>query len=261
MESSSSLSLVSTNAGVDSSAVRETMTERGPRAGRNFDFDGSSDCPWKIPKLKDLRLKLVNCSQKLPFKELDDLVMFLETTLQECQKSRPTKHASSVIENFKAHFHEWQSGHRVARMANHKFGMVVACSMSANEAVLQRTNMLSIIDRSYIHDVFSFNCEGQWKIAPRHRLQSTGRTEYVSLPKPDLANFFRLDALTSQGLFYGNPTLRRLLGAYVPMAARIGAVLSFSWKLSAVQTTSKRPFEQTSTVPVKHSTTFSNGSP
>lgn len=214
MESSSSLSLISTNANDDTSTVRDSDKNARALNWEKLRFRRIFKTATEDVKSKELKLVLSRHDPKLPFKNLSDLVVLLEQTLQDCKKSRPAKDSSSLIEKFKEEFHEWQSEHRVALMTNREFDMDVSYSMSANEAVLQRTIMPSIIDRFSINDLFSFNCEGQWKLYQRHRLPSTGRIEHVTMPKPDLAIFFRLNALTGANIWASYP--REIAGCLRP---------------------------------------------
>jgi hypothetical protein len=206
MESSSSLSIPSTNTGDDSSTIRDLNKREKAVDWDKLRVRRISKMATEDVAFKDLKTKLISQPTKLPFKELSGLVESLEAMLQEFRKSRPSKDASSAIEEFKDQFHKWQSGHRIALMTNREFGMDVNYSMSANEAVLQRTVMVSIIDRCSFGDLFSFNCEGQWKLLPDHRLPSTRTSEHMSLPKPDLAISFRLAALTGSDPWASYPS-------------------------------------------------------
>ncbi|KIX09790.1 uncharacterized protein Z518_00871 [Rhinocladiella mackenziei CBS 650.93] len=205
MESSSSLSRVSTTTADDSSTVRDFDKRDRALSWEKLRLRRIFKTATEDEKSKDLKSKLVPGPSKLPFREIPEFVGFLKEILGECEKSRPNKDSSAVIEKFKDKFHEWQSDHRLALMTNREFGMDIRYSMSANEAVLQRTIMLSIIDRCYIHDLFSFNCEGQWRLDQRYRLPVTGRMEHVTLPKPDLAVFFKLEALTGPNIWAPYP--------------------------------------------------------
>ncbi|RYC63272.1 hypothetical protein CHU98_g2926 [Xylaria longipes] len=73
------------------------------------------------------------------------------------------------------------------------------CKAPANEAVFQRTVMMSIIDRSHLKSAFDFNCEGQWSLQGSNPLPSDG-DDAITGPKPDLAIFFRFDYLVGRAL-------------------------------------------------------------
>jgi len=68
---------------------------------------------------------------------------------------------------------------------------------STNEAVLQRTIMVSLVDRFQLDLIFVYNCEGQWSQQKENLPRST-QTDEVSLPKADLAFFIKLKALVGK---------------------------------------------------------------
>lgn len=208
MESSSSLSRASTNPLDDSSTVKgsdKNGKKEGALSWEKLRIRRIFKKAVEDVKSKELKSKLSRQDSKLPFRTISNLVALLEETLEECRKSRPAKDSSPLIEKFKEQFHEWQSGNRVALMTNREFDMDVKSSMSANEAVLQRTIMPSIIDRFSLDDIFLFNCEGQWRQHSSHLLPVMGRVKHITRPKPDLAIFFRLDALTGERIWDSYP--------------------------------------------------------
>ena len=69
--------------------------------------------------------------------------------------------------------------------------------LSKNEAVLQRTIMMNVVDHYWLGDLFDWNTEGQWSQPKDTRLLSREDDE-ISLPKPDLAISFTLRSFTGE---------------------------------------------------------------
>lgn len=67
--------------------------------------------------------------------------------------------------------------------------------LARNEAVLQRTIMIHIIDQYWLGEIFDWNCEGQWSQPIDSRLPPT-KDDEIPLPKPDLAISFKLQSFT-----------------------------------------------------------------
>jgi hypothetical protein len=65
----------------------------------------------------------------------------------------------------------------------------------SNEAMLQRTIMIHIINRHWLDKIFDWNTEGQWVQTEDTRLPSREEDE-ISMPKPDLAISFTLKSFT-----------------------------------------------------------------
>jgi hypothetical protein len=156
-------------------------------------------------KSEYIRSKLVSEPVRLQFKDTRGLQSILRDFLKECETSRPNKDSYAAIEDLSNKINEWKPGHRLASITNRDFEIDIAHSKSSNEAVIQRTVMISIIDRWQLHDLFVFNCEGQWKAETIHLVPVTGRMLEVTLPKPDLAIFFKLSALTGSSVWAPYP--------------------------------------------------------
>ena len=67
--------------------------------------------------------------------------------------------------------------------------------LAGNEAILQRTIMMHIINPYWLGENFYYNCEGQWSLPKISRLPST-KNDGVSMPKPDLSISFKLQTFT-----------------------------------------------------------------
>ena len=67
--------------------------------------------------------------------------------------------------------------------------------LSKNEAVLQRTIMMSVFDQHHLDPKFDWNAEGQWSQLGPTSLPSR-ENDSISQPKPDLAISFTLESFT-----------------------------------------------------------------
>ena len=67
--------------------------------------------------------------------------------------------------------------------------------LSKNEAVLQRTLMMSVFHYYWLGDMFDWNAEAQWILPRDVRLPSSAEDEVTS-PKPDLMITFTLESFT-----------------------------------------------------------------
>ena len=67
--------------------------------------------------------------------------------------------------------------------------------VSMNEAVLQRTIMMTVFNQYWLRDIFDWNTEGQWYQDLETRIPSSADDD-LSLPKPDLAISFDRQSFT-----------------------------------------------------------------
>jgi hypothetical protein len=130
---------------------------------------------WKRPKLTAKQVKEVQAIFR-DFAQLNDK----EVDYPE-------------IESVSNNFDKWKAKVSLARITQEHFsGDITTCAFS-NEAVLQRTIMMEIIDRHQLHKWLTFNSEGQWYQKPSDCLVSTNG-DLVTGPKPDLNISFRLES-------------------------------------------------------------------
>ena len=129
-------------------------------------------------------------------KDTTVLQSILRELLQRCEKARPNDDMYAAIEKFSNQYNEWRPGVNLVSITNREFDVDVSYCKDSNEAVLQRTVMTSIIDRWHLHKLFIYNCEGQWSLPKMYQLPTRGMRDDVTLPKPDLAVSFTLEAFT-----------------------------------------------------------------
>ena len=116
-------------------------------------------------------------------KDTEDLQHLMRNFLQQ------------VIDDFSFHFDQGKSKLNHPVVNERYFQADLKRCLTRNEAILQRTIMIYIIDRYWLGENFDWNCEGQWSQPKDSRLPSTKYDE-ISLPKPDLAISFTLQSFT-----------------------------------------------------------------
>lgn len=130
---------------------------------------------YTLPKLDSARIKEVqgifSAFAQIPVEEVD----------------------YTEIESLSNDFDGWKSKVGLAKISEQHFADDVSRCTFTNEALLQRTVMMEIIDRHQLHRFLTFNCEGQWVQHPDGRLLSNG-SQLIGLPKPDLAMSFQLNS-------------------------------------------------------------------
>ncbi|KAH9905854.1 hypothetical protein F4778DRAFT_681545 [Xylariomycetidae sp. FL2044] len=143
------------------------------------------------------RKYLVEEPMEIPFNSTTKLQSSLRDFLAKAKKARGCENSYDAIETLCDEINNWKATARLATITNQDFNRDLEhCKDPSNEAVFQRTVMMSIIDRSHLKETFDFNCEGQWSLQGTYPLPSTnGPGDMVTGPKPDLAIFFRYDEL------------------------------------------------------------------
>lgn len=140
---------------------------------------------------------------KIPFQKTTDLRKSFKNFEQKAEAAGDDEDSWEAIEEVCKEINEWKATMRLATITDQDFqDDLEHCKFPSNEAVFQRTVMMSIIDRSHLKTVFDFNCEGQWSLDETHPLPSTnGRGDIIIGPKPDLAIFFRFGSLVGTDPF------------------------------------------------------------
>lgn len=140
---------------------------------------------WKLPKLDSQHVEELQAI----FKD------FAELAVEKVDYPQ--------VESVSNQIDKWKSEVSLARITEEHFSSdVVRCTFS-NEAVLQRTIMMEIIDRHQLHQFLTFNSEGQWKQNNSDCLISRD-PDPVTLPKPDLNVSFRLESFSKSAPIPGN---------------------------------------------------------
>ena len=196
------------------SSSSASRTSRGPSEGgstvKGKDPSKQKQLNWDKIRLRRIRDKRTEDDRlehfksvlnvkpiQIRFKDTKDLQSILRKFLQRCDKARPNDDSYAAIEDLSNQFGQWRPGVNLVSITNREFEMDVSYCKRSNEAVLQRTVMTSIIDRWQLHELFVYNCEGQWHLPDIFRLPvRLAGGDKVTLPKPDLAVSFTLEAFT-----------------------------------------------------------------
>lgn len=159
-----------------------------------------------------LRMRRVK-SKAIPDEKMEHLRQILKTELPETRMKdthalqaavrdfldqtvvNPDDNCYPYIDDFSFNVDQCKSvlGYPVV---NHKYFQAdLKRCLGRNEAVLQRTIMIHIVNQYWMDDIFDWNTEGQWSLPKDNRIPSR-RDDEVALPKPDLAISFTLESFT-----------------------------------------------------------------
>ncbi|KAI0972043.1 hypothetical protein F4678DRAFT_430980 [Xylaria arbuscula] len=185
-----------------------TIPPRKPRAKkptlesfrtRRVEVEDPREDKW-TPKF---RTYLIEKRLEIPFKKTETLQKSFKKFERKAEEAGDDGDSWDAIEELCKEINEWKATMRLATITEQDFkDDLLHCKYPSNEAVFQRTVMMSIIDRSHLNTVFDFNCEGQWSLDETHPLPSTnGRGDLITGPKPDLAIFFRFSSLVGTDPF------------------------------------------------------------
>lgn len=146
-------------------------------------------------KLKYLKGILKTELPERRIKDMHDLQATVREFLEQLA-AHPEDSCYPYIDEFSFNFDRCKSsiGYPVV---NHKYFQAdLKRCLARNEAVLQRTIMIHIINRHWLHEIFDWNTEGQWSLPKDNRLPSRTDDD-ISMPKPDLAVSFTLESFTT----------------------------------------------------------------
>lgn len=135
---------------------------------------------------------------RIYFKDIAELLSIQEKFRQRCENARPNDSIYTEIEGLSNQISLWRSKVNLVSIPEREFDIDLNYCKKSNEAVLQRTVMMSIIDTPQLPELFVYNCGSQWDLPKRFQLPSRASNDEVPLPKPDLAVFFTLEALTGK---------------------------------------------------------------
>ena len=99
------------------------------------------------------------------------------------------------IDDFSFYFDQGKSKLNYPIVNERYFQADLKRCLARNEAILQRTIMIHIVNQYWLSEAFDWNCEGQWSQPKDSRLPST-KDDEITLPKPDLAISFTLQSFT-----------------------------------------------------------------
>lgn len=143
-------------------------------------------------------------SDRIEVEHLESLHEILEEHSQKIKKvleERIPKNGFDYYNALRKAVNLWRPGpekhRRFAPMSDADFDWDKNnCSYpSSNEADLQRTLMMSVIDRFDFQNTFTFTCEDQWKKNEQFSILASSTSDELTRPKPDLALSFERGAI------------------------------------------------------------------
>ncbi|RYC62927.1 hypothetical protein CHU98_g3291 [Xylaria longipes] len=188
-------------------------------------------------KTKTLKLTIgVQKAIKIPYEDTENFQTVITNFLRKAENASPGEDGYAAIEDLSNEINAWKSTVHLATITNLDFKKDLTHCEHSNEAVFQRTAMISIIDRWRLNDMFDFNCEGHWSLQGKYPLPSTlGIEDKVTGPKPDLAIFFNTESLLGSDGFSA-PLPPVLKSCIFPDRASQALFNIYTWMRKAGQT-------------------------
>lgn len=189
--------------GDNSILSKRTETVSDPRyrrllKQRNADPETVSPDPWEyIQRIKADLLAPENFP--LPPSRLKVLRQFMEDFLRDTQGydlADETEDWMVEFDGFRTQLHEALSESRILTVTQAEFKADKEISRNSSEHILQRTLMMSALDRWHLKPVFRYNCEQVWAKTTPFRLPTRG--DQLPASKPDLAMYFSADEIRKE---------------------------------------------------------------
>ncbi|GAP84235.1 hypothetical protein SAMD00023353_0700270 [Rosellinia necatrix] len=157
----------------------------------------------KDPKAAELKAVIIANAVDIRLAQTESLRNHIELFLGRADGSQGGASIYDTVEELSNAINEWKSTVRMATTTNRDFNKDLEhCKFPANEAVFQRTVLMSILNRHQIGDQFDFNCEGQWSLRSNYYALPSTEENSIPAPKPDLAIFFRYSSLVGRGTYW-----------------------------------------------------------
>ncbi|KAI3331153.1 hypothetical protein F4824DRAFT_514692 [Ustulina deusta] len=109
---------------------------------------------------------------EIPYKDTKTLQAVITNFLQKAQGASPHEDSYTAIEDLSNEINEWKSTGHLATVANLDFKKDLKYCEHSNEAVFQRTAMISIVDRWRLNNMLDFNCGGHRSLQGEYPLPS-----------------------------------------------------------------------------------------
>lgn len=146
-------------------------------------------------RLQHLNSILIADLPSRPLKDIEGLRSVTAKFLQQIEDN-PDDSCYVYLDDFSYDFDKGKSLINYPIVNRRYFDADLSRCLARNEAVLQRTIMIHIINQYWLDPIFDWNTEGQWSQPKDTRLPSRVDDE-ISLPKPDLAVSFTLESFTA----------------------------------------------------------------
>ena len=145
--------------------------------------------PEKIdPRLTELHQVLKTQLPERTISDVPGIPELLRTFLARANNNK-TESCYPFIDDLSFELDREKSSNRFPLINAQYFKTNLERCLAMNEAVLQRTIMMTIFNQHWLGQKFDWNTEGQWSQPKDSRIPSRLDDE-ISLPKPDLAMYF-----------------------------------------------------------------------
>lgn len=136
----------------------------------------------------------------IPFRDAQDLRNIFQDFVNLFDSNDLSQNCYGAIEDVQNKFNEWKPAHKLFTLTNHDFDFDRNHSLDHSEHVLQRTVLTSVLDRWRLNDMFTFDCEGQWKSAKENPLPvpSGQDKNFGSGLKADLVLYYRFEVFAGR---------------------------------------------------------------
>ena len=148
--------------------------------------------PKTDSRLQYLNTILTTELPERPLKDIEGLRSVAADFLQQIA-DHPNDSCYNYVDDFSFRFDKGKSKIDYPTVNSRYFEADLKRCLTKNEAVLQRTIMIHIINQYWLHPIFDWNTEGQWTQPKDMRLPSHEEDD-ISQPKPDLSISFTLNA-------------------------------------------------------------------
>ncbi len=154
--------------------------------------------PTADGKLEYLTSIIKTTLPELSNMNIEDLRSVIQIFLDEIG-SLPRDKCYSSIDNFLFNFDKVKSKINYPFNIEKYFDSDSKRCLAGNEAVLQRTIMIHVINHYSLGGFFDWNSEGSWSQPEDSRLPSS-KIDTISSPRPDLTMFFTLNSFTGKAI-------------------------------------------------------------
>ncbi|KAJ8129783.1 hypothetical protein O1611_g3847 [Lasiodiplodia mahajangana] len=181
----------------DKKKIKKVSLTEGLRT-RRVEFEERAKDP-KTDGLKNIIVSDVRINSLL--EQTESLCGKMQLVLNKATDLQEGIGIYDIVEELSDAINDWKSAAHMATATNRDFEKDLRrCNRDdANEAIFQRTVLMSILNRYQMSEIFDFNCEAQWFLQGNpHPLPST-EENIITAPKPDLAIFFRFTSLIGPG--------------------------------------------------------------
>ena len=176
------------------STVQSGQSELSQISEKTLRYRRISLGPTPDDRLGHFKSTLVTEPPERTLKDTGDLQQLMRDFLQQAIDS-PDESCYPAIDEFSFNLDREKSKLDHPIVNEHYFQADLKRCLAGNEATLQRTIMMHIIDQYWFDEKFDWNCEKQWSQPKDSHLPSTSDDE-IPLPKPDLAISFTLQSFT-----------------------------------------------------------------